>query len=68
MENNIQVYEVYFYNDYDQTEHEHRYFRNEKNAEKKYKQLCKKYDVKPRFCFTDQDGFTIWYGKIYFDD
>ena len=49
------IYEVYFYNEYDDSEHKHWYFRSEKNADKKYEELCKKYNVNRSFCFTDQD-------------
>lgn len=51
----LKIYEVYFYNAYDDSEHEHWYFRSEENAEKKYRALCKKCGIKPSFCFSDKD-------------
>ena len=62
------IYNVYFYDEMDDSNNENRYYRKEENAEKKYKQLCKKYKVKPSFCFTDQNGVTIWYTEIYIED
>lgn len=62
------IYQVYFYNVYDDSEHEHWYFRSEKNAENKYKSLCKKYGLKPSFCFSDKDWYTIWYSEIHIED
>lgn len=69
MENKeIKVFEVFFYNAEDETEHEHRYYHNEKNARGKYIALCKKYGVKANFCYTDRNGYTIGYWEIAFND
>ena len=61
-------YDVYFYNEMDEGEHEHWYFKSKENADKKYRQLCKKYWLKPSFCFTDKNGYTIGYTNISFND
>jgi len=49
------IYQVYFENTYDPSENEEWYYRSEDKANKKYGELCKKYNVKRSFCFTDQD-------------
>ena len=64
----LEIYEVYFYNAEDESEHEHWYFKNEENAEKKYKQLCKKYWIRPRYCFSDEYWYTIGYWQVMFSD
>ncbi len=65
---NSKIYEVYFYNEYDDSENKSWYFRSEENAEKKYKSLCKKYGLKTGFCFSDEDWYTIWYSEVHFSD
>ena len=62
------IYEVYFYDASDESAHEHWYYHNEDNAEKKYRKLCKEYWVKPSFCFTDKNWYTIGYWEICFED
>ena len=62
------IYQVYFENTYDPSENKEWYYRSEDKADKKYGELCKKYNVKHSFCFTDQDWYYIWYSEIHIED
>lgn len=58
------IYRVYFENEWDDSENDERFYNSEENADKKYRQLCRKYWVKPSFCFTDKNWYCIWYGSV----
>ena len=64
----LEIYQVYFTNSWDNSENQERYFRTEEKASKKYKQLCKKYWLKPSFCFSDNEEYCVWYWTIHIED
>lgn len=62
------IWETYFYNEWEESEHEHWYFTTEEKAKKKYRELCKENWVKPSFCFTDKDWICVGYDKLHIED
>ena len=64
----LKIYQVYFTNSWDDSENKERYYKTEENAQKKYKQLCKKYGLKTIFCFSDNEEYCVWYWTIHIED
>lgn len=65
---NIEIYQVYFTNSRDNSENNEWYYTTEEKADKKYRQLCKKYWLKPSFCFTDRNWYCIGYSQIHIEN